>query len=296
MGSQKNGNRQIKMNIRKKWLNNIFAGKSKKTSQNKNRATLPLESPYRFMGNVMFLGVIFAAACTIVTIRDDLINKKFDNIMSMFYTQSVNYGWSIDDILIKGRTKTNFADLQQVINLDRDNSILAVNLDLLQKDIQTLPWVEKAEIKRSYFPNLLQIKLIEKDVLALWQYGNKFYPVDTNGNLIEAEFTPHKPILVIVGRNAPEKIAELLQVTSANKELNKRIKAAILHSGRRWDVIFDNIEGGTVLKLPEKHLEEAWKKFVKIENQHGILKRKLTFIDLRYDNKVIVSVNDSPAE
>lgn len=284
------------MNIRNKWLNNIFAAKPQKTSQNKNLAALSLESPYRFVGNVLLLGMVFAAACGIVTIRDDLINKKFDNIMGMFFKSSVDYGWSIDDILINGRAKTNFADLQQVINLDRSNSILAVDLNQLQQNIQTLPWVQKAEIKRSFFPNLLQIKLTEKDVLALWQYGNKFYPVDTNGNLIEADFTPHKPILVIVGRNAPEKINELLQITSTNPELNRRIKAAILHSGRRWDVVFDNIEKGTVLKLPEKHLAEAWKKFVKIENQHGILKRKLTFIDLRYDNKVIVSVNDSPAE
>ena len=104
--------------------------------------------------------------------------------MGMFFKSSVDYGWSIDDILINGRTKTNFADLQQVINLDRSNSILAVDLKQLQQNIQTLPWVQKAEIKRSFFPNLLQIKLTEKDVLALWQYGNKFYPVDTNGNIV----------------------------------------------------------------------------------------------------------------
>ena len=105
------------MNIRSKWLNNIFAVKPQKSSQNKNRATLPLESPYRFVGNVLLLGMVFAAACGIVTIRDDLINKKFDNIMGMFFKSSVDYGWSIDDILINGRTKTNFADLQQVMEL-----------------------------------------------------------------------------------------------------------------------------------------------------------------------------------
>lgn len=283
------------MKITKEWMKHIFAAESKKTSQNKNRVSLPYESPYRFLGNMLFLGAIFAVACGIVTIRDDLINKKFDNLMSVFFKNSVNYGWAIDDILINGRSKTDFNDLQQAINLNRGNSILEVDLNELQNNIQTLPWVQKAEIKRSFFPNILQIKLTEKDVSALWQYGSKFYPVDNDGNLIEAEFTPHKPLLVIVGRNAPEKIGELLKITSENPEISKRIKAAILHSGRRWDVVFDNIENGTVLKLPEKQMEQAWKKFVKIENRHGILKRKLTFIDLRYDNKVIVSVNDSPA-
>ena len=283
------------MKLSKEWIKHIFAPESKKAPQNKNRVSLPYESPYRFLGNILFLGAIFAVACGIITIRDDLINKKFDNIMSIFFKNSVNHGWAIDDILIKGRAKTDFNDLQQAIGLNRGNSILEVDLNSLQNNIQTLPWVQKAEIKRSFFPNILQIKLTEKEVSALWQYGNKFYPVDSDGNLIEAEFTPHKPILVIVGRNAPEKIGELLKITSENPEISKRIKAAILHSGRRWDIVFDNIENGTILKLPEKQTEEAWKKFVKIENRHGILKRKLTFIDLRYDNKVIVSVNDSPA-
>lgn len=274
------------MNIRKKWINNFFASKDKKTSQNKSRVSLPSEAPYRFAGNLLFLCAIFAVSCGIITIRDDLINKKFDNIMGMFFTASADYGWAIDDILINGRSKTDFNDLQQAINLDRSNSILAVDLNALQQNLQALPWVKKAEIKRSFLPNLLQIKLTEKEVIALWQYGNRFYPVDTNGNLINAEFTPHKPILVIVGRKAPEKIGELLKITSENPELSSRIKAAIFLSGRRWDIILDDIENGVTIQLPAKNMDEAWKKFVKIENQQGILKRKLTSIDLRYENRI----------
>ena len=42
-------------------------------------------------------------------------------------------------------------------------------------------------------------------------------------------------------------------------------------------------------------MEEAWKKLVKLDKTRGILKRKLTFIDLRLKNKVIVKISNKDA-
>ena len=52
----------------------------------------------------------------------------------------------------------------------------------------------------------------------------------------------------------------------------------------------DDIENGITVKLPEENVEHAWKKLVKLDQTQGILKRKLTFIDLRLKNKVIVKL------
>ena len=161
----------------------------------------------------------------------------------------------------------------------------------LKNSLEELPWVKNAEIRRFFFPNILQIHLQEKNVIALWQYGNKFYPVDSSGNIIKASYIPNRPILVIVGRKAPEKINELLQIISTTPELAKQIKAAVLHAGRRWDVIFNDIENGITVKLPEKDTQKAWKKFAEINTRHGLLKRKKTIIDLRYQNKISVTVD-----
>ena len=40
-------------------------------------------------------------------------------------------------------------------------------------------------------------------------------------------------------------------------------------------------------------MQQAWKKFVKINNQYDVLNRKLTIIDLRYKNKVSVTLSDT---
>ena len=49
---------------------------------------------------------------------------------------------------------------------------------------------------------------------------------------------------------------------------------------------------GITVKLPEEDVDTAWKKLVKLDKTRGILKRKLTFIDLRLKNKVIVKISN----
>lgn len=275
-------------------LNNIFKLSEKKRDkpfQGKNRIFLPNEYPRRTCGNLFILSIIAALAAIVITIKDDLINKKIDILINNFYSFSQQYGLGIDDILLQGRHKTSLSDIQNKINLSRKDNILKINLPELKNSLEELPWVKNAEIRRFFFPNILQIHLQEKNVIALWQYGNKFYPVDSGGNIIKASYIPNRPILVIVGRKAPEKINELLQIISTTPELAKQIKAAVLHAGRRWDVIFNDIENGITVKLPEKDTQKAWKKFAEINTRHGLLKRKLTIIDLRYQNKISVTVD-----
>ena len=143
-----------------------------------------------------------------------------------------------------------------------------------------------------YFPNVLQISIKEKDIVALYQTHNKFYPVDRFGNVIKEDYIPNKPLLVIVGEGAPERFLELIKVTSSSPELFARMKACVLHSKRRWDLIFDDFKNGITVKMPEDNFAQAWKKLIKMHNKHGIFKRKLTFIDLRYPDKVSVTISD----
>lgn len=261
--------------------------------QIQNPVSLPCLWPYRLVGNLLILAIIASVAIIIVTIRENLINRQIDAFMKDFYAYTAQYGWQIDDIIIQGRNKTTKEEIINQINLNRNDNILEVNLKEIKDKIEQLPWVESAAVRRGFFPNVLQITIVEKKVIALWQSGDAFYPVDQNGHLVEAEYTPHQPILVIVGRRAPEKINDLLAVVSETPEILPRIKAAKLYAGRRWDIIIDDIENGTTIKMPEKNLDLAWKKFININHQHGLLKRKLTFIDLRYENKIVVTVDDT---
>ena len=261
----------------------------KKTTTD-NRVFLPREWPYRLLGNFLILTLIVLIAFGIVTIRTNLVGRQINNLTEGFYDLTSKLGFTLDDILIEGRDKTSRRAVMEVLGLKRGDNILSLDLNELKNRLETLPWVRRAEVRRRYFPNILRISLTERRVASLWQISEKFHPIDTEGNVINAPFRPTKPILLIVGEGAPEHINALLEIIKKDNDIWPRVKVANYISKRRWNLILDDIENGITVKLPEENVEHAWKKLVKLDQTQGILKRKLTFIDLRLKNKVIVKL------
>lgn len=287
MGSSNYGAK--KMNV-KFWQKN--KNKNQTPLKSKNRFALENKVPMRIVANLFLILLIACFAGSTITFKEDLIQKQVSDMTEQIYEYSSAHGFGIHDIIIEGREKTSLKSLQEQINLNRNDSILKIDLQNLKTKIEDLPWVEKATLKRLYFPNVLQIAIKEKNIVALYQTHEHFYPVDRFGNVIKADYTPTKPLLVITGEGAPQKLFELLKITATSPELFARIKAAVLHNERRWDLVFDDFEKGIKVKMPEENFAQAWKKLIKIHNKHGIFKRKLTFIDLRYPDRVIVTIAD----
>lgn len=261
-----------------------------------SRISLPREWPFRLAGNLFLLGVIFMLASVIITIKTNLIGRKLTDLSTEFYNYSAGLGFKIDDIVITGRDKTAKQDILNALQLSRETNILNLDLRDLQQKVEQLPWVRHAVVKRRFFPNIIQIDIRERQVQSIWQLDHKFRPIDGEGNVIEADYTPDHPILLIVGEGAPEKITALMKSITDDQNIFQRIKVANYISGRRWNIVLDDVENGITVKLPEKHIDEAWKKLLKLNTTQGLLKRKLTIIDLRFPNKVIVKLGKMTPE
>jgi cell division protein FtsQ len=261
-----------------------------------SRISLPREWPFRLAGNLFLLGVIFMLASVIITIKTNLIGRKLTDLSTEFYNYSAGMGFKIDDIVITGRDKTAKQDILNALQLSRETNILNLDLRDLQQKVEQLPWVRHAVVKRRFFPNIIQIDIRERQVQSIWQLDHKFRPIDGEGNVIEADYTPDHPILLIVGEGAPENITALMKSITDDQNIYERIKVANYISGRRWNIVLDDVENGITVKLPEKHIDEAWKKLLKLNTTQGLLKRKLTIIDLRFPNKVIVKLGKMTPE
>ena len=261
-----------------------------------NGISLPREWPFRLAGNLFLLGVIFMLASVIITIKTNLIGRKLTDLSTEFYNYSAGLGFKIDDIVITGRDKTAKQDILNALQLSRETNILNLDLRDLQQKVEQLPWVRHAVVKRRFFPNIIQIDIRERQVQSIWQLDHKFRPIDGEGNVIEADYTPDHPILLIVGEGAPENITALMKSITDDQNIFQRIKVANYISSRRWNIVLDDVENGITVKLPEKHIDEAWKKLLKLNTTQGLLKRKLTIIDLRFPNKVIVKLGKMTPE
>ena len=260
-----------------------------------NKIYAPVLWPYRLLGNMILVGFIWLLTFGVITIRHNLVSKHIDSLLTEIYNKTATAGWGLDDVTLEGREKTSKDDVLHVIGLKRGDNILEIDLKAVCEKVKTLPWVKEAIVSRRYFPNVIHISIREKKVKSIWQYQNEFYPIDEDGKIIETEYVLQKNILQIVGQGAPEHINSLLNIIENDKELFSRVKVANFISGRRWNLIFDDVLNGITVKLPEEDVADAWKKLVKLDKTRGILKRKLTFIDLRLKNKVIVKISNKNA-
>ena len=245
--------------------------------------------PYRFIGNLVLLSTIAAATFGIFVIKTNLVAQKLTSFSDYFIEFTTKMGFTVDDILFYGRKKTPLNEINNVINLHRGDNFFGPDIHQLRTDLEQLPWVKTAIIERLYSPNVIKINLTEREIIAIWQIKNHFHPVDIEGRVIDTEKVPPTPLLLIIGHKAPEHLQELIDVIKTDDELYSRIKAANFISGRRWNIILDSIQDGITIKLPAEDLDKAWKRLIKLNKTRGILKRKLTIIDLRFENKVLVT-------
>lgn len=254
---------------------------------------LPREWPCRLGGSLLVLLSIFLLAFLTYVANSDWLVRRIEDLRRGFYSRTSAWGFTVDDVIVIGRNKTSLSDIREMTNIRRGDNILAVDLEFLRNNLEALPWVKEVTLRRSFFPNVIQINLQEREVRALWQLDNRFHPIDADGKVIEAPFTPREPILLIVGEEAPQNIKPLLESISGNQDILRRIKVASFISKRRWNLTLDDIENGITIKLPEENIDAAWKKLLKLNTTNGILKRKLTIIDLRLEGKVIVKLKKS---
>lgn len=252
---------------------------------------------YRLFGILGAFLVFFSLCLTAVTIRDNILSSQFNNMMQGVYKLSANYGMLVDDIIVEGNKRTSYEDLVQALNLSENESILGIDIAKLQSQIEQLTWVRRCVVKRSFFPNNILVHIEERKVKAIWQYEGRFYPVDSEGNVIEVEeYEPDAPVIVLAGDGAPHHLAELLAVLNTDEDLASKVRAAVFVSNRRWDLSLGNAQNRVLIKLPEKDYDKAYKKIALLNKRQGIFKRKLTSFDVRFENRIIVDIDKSVEE
>lgn len=252
------------------------------------------ERGYRLLGVTMMCLALLSLSLIAITIRDNLIFEQFGRMMQVVYAETAKHGMYVEDVIVEGNKRTSYEELVEALELSENESILGIDIAKMQNKLEQLTWVKSCVVKRSFFPNNILVHIKEREIKAIWQYEGRYYPVDEEGNVIEVEdFEPEAPLLFLSGLGAPHHFAELMAVVDKDPELKSRLKAAVFVSGRRWNLIFDNVYNGVVVKLPEKNFAKAYQKIALLNKRRGIFKRKLTSFDVRYENRIVVDIDKS---
>ena len=217
--------------------------------------------------------------------------EKKEKLAFFIHDTALNADLRLSEVYIRGRDRTTQKELLDVLKVERGMPITAIDLPEARKAVQRLPWVKTVHIERR-LPHILYIRLTERTPVAVWQNRGEYRPIDTDGQPVETLVKKLNGLPLILGTDAPERTPELLAYLAQEPELRKRVKAAVRIGRRRWNILLDDIDKGITIRLPEKNPAAAWGRLANLNRTQGLLARKVTMIDLRMPDKLIVRLEE----
>jgi cell division protein FtsQ len=193
-------------------------------------------------------------------------------------------GLRVTDVQIEGRANTPEPVLRAAIGVSIGDPILGFSLDDIRARVETIQWIEHATVERR-LPGTLVVNVQERRPFAIWQNQGKFVLVDRTGQVVAnqdvAQF-PHLPL--IVGLGAPAAAAGLLDALQQRPAIKEKISASVRVGERRWNLRMTN---GTDVMLPEGHEAVALDRLIQLQQDHAVLDRPLTAIDMRLPDRLV---------
>jgi cell division protein FtsQ len=202
-------------------------------------------------------------------------------------------GLRVDEVFVEGRTETAADQVLAAIGARRGTPILAVDPMQAKTRLEQLPWVRAAAVERR-LPDAIHVRIFERQPLALWQYRKRMVLIDRDGTEIRgADIRRFARLPLVVGDDAPRHASALLALLATEPDLQRRVSAAIRVAGRRWNLRLDN---GIDVQLPENNAGAAWMRLAELEREQRVLASKVSLIDLRLADRMIVRVvREAPA-
>lgn len=202
-------------------------------------------------------------------------------------------GFAIEDVRVTGNRETSDIDILQEIGLDGWTSLIGFDAEAARGRIVNLPWVESVSLRKVY-PGAIEINLVEKKPLAIWQHGRELSLIDGQGRtIVPFAHQRYGTLPLFIGVGANERGAEFSARLAGTPELAARVKAFIRVADRRWDL---RLENGVTIRLPEHGEDAAIAEIAALDREQGILSRDIVAIDMRIEDRLVVKLTPEAAE
>jgi cell division protein FtsQ len=254
----------------------------------------PLWRPAGFLASVPRGAGLFASVCYL------LAWGGYGMVLSGQTLDVVNdatarAGFGISAVRITGQREIDEADVLDTLSIHSGQSLFLYDATAARERLQTIPWVQSVSVMKLY-PNTLRVILEERVPSALWQrsINDPVQIVDSAGKVISGRLEARYARLPrVVGEGAEMRVAEISSILDDVPELQKKVRASMLVSHRRWDLFLDN---GVQVMLPETDALKAAQKLEDLDRKSGLLARDITVVDLRLPDRVTVRLSDTAAQ
>lgn len=205
----------------------------------------------------------------------------------------VKAGLEVRRVTLKGRDKTDSAEINDALGPLIGGSILHLDLDAARARVEELGWVRSAAVSR-LLPNTIHVSIREREPAAVWQISGDLHLIDADGAVIrEIGAYEYSSLPLIVGAGAPDAASGILKALDAHSEIKEMTSALVRVGERRWNM---RLRNGIDVKLPDVGFADAIGALAILHEAHGTLDQDLEYIDLRDAERMVIRKRGEPAE
>lgn len=202
----------------------------------------------------------------------------------------VSQGFAVKSVNVEGRHYTTKDELYAALNVTSGDSLFHVNINDVQRRIESLDWVDQADVIRLW-PDTLHIVLVERRPAALWQLGGQITLIDRSGTVISPDhLTEFNGLPHVVGPGAGVEAAHLIDLLGRYPLIKARVSAAVRVGDRRWNLRLDN---GVDIQLPDRQEDQALDLLTQMDARHRLLARDIVSLDMRVPGQLFIRLDSN---
>lgn len=193
--------------------------------------------------------------------------------------------FELSEVRVSGAlTRVTRDQIEAVARRELKGNFLTVDLAAARAAFQRLPWVRQADVRRQW-PARIDVAIEEHVPLARWGGGAL---VNSHGELFTAAYGGQLPVFVGPEGAAREIAIQYRYFRRSLEAIGDTPVQVRVTPRRAWQL---RLQSGITLELGREHMETRLARFVAAyERTLGALDRRVSYVDLRYDNGFAVRV------
>jgi cell division protein FtsQ len=202
-------------------------------------------------------------------------------------------GFRITAVAINGRKQLSQDEVLAVGGVNGRSSLLFLDAAAVRDRLKANPWIADATVLK-FYPNQLQIDIVERTAFALWQSGGKLSIIAEDGAVLEPYVSRRFLSLpLVVGKGAETRARDFLALLARYPQVNSVTKAVIFVGERRWNL---RTRDGLDIRLPENDVGNALAALSRLDKDEHLFSRDIVAIDMRLPDRLTVQLSDDAAK
>jgi len=209
-----------------------------------------------------------------------------------------------EDIQATGLTEVSRAEMMPVFGEDMGRNIFFVPVDVRRKQLEQIPWIERATVMR-VLPDQIRVAVVERQPVAFTRHREEIGLVDANGVLLnmapETMAKHHYSFPVLTGIDSGDSadsrkermdvyMRMMAELDADGKHNSEQISEIDLTDPEDARVLMPEQGADILAHFGEDHFLERYERYQAHIAEWRQQYPHLAAVDLRYDNQVVLEM------